>query len=55
MSGSWPIIEPTVNAPMNEQKKLWTLKGKNLADIVIFLGMVINAVVILMILYFFVI
>ena len=30
------------------------LKGKNLADLVIFLGMMINAVVILLILYFFV-
>jgi hypothetical protein len=39
---------------MHEPKKPWMLKGKNLADIVIFLGMAINAVVILLILYFFV-
>ena len=55
MSGGQPISEHTVNAQMHEQKKQWMLKGKNLADIVIFLGMAINAVVILLILYFFVI
>lgn len=54
LSGSQSISELTVNAQMHEPKKPWMLKGKNLADIVIFLGMAINAVVILLILYFFV-
>jgi len=39
---------------MQDEKRPWTIKGKNLADIVIFIGMSINAVVILLILYFFV-
>lgn len=39
---------------MQEKKNTWILKGKNLADIVILLGMLINAVVIILILYFFV-
>lgn len=43
-----------VNTQMQEQKKPWTFKGKNIADIVIFLGMFINVVVIMLILYFFV-
>jgi hypothetical protein len=37
-----------------EQKRPWSIKGKNLADVVIFLGMMTNAVVIMLILYFFV-
>ncbi len=41
-----------MNAQAHEGRRL--LKGKNLADVVIFLGMFINAVVVLLILYFFV-
>jgi|GEM_PF-719536 hypothetical protein len=38
---------------MHKEKRPWKLKGKNIADVVIFLGMLINAIVIVLILYFF--
>tara|TARA_B100001964_G_scaffold241146_1_gene312770 strand:- start:6105 stop:6239 length:135 start_codon:yes stop_codon:yes gene_type:complete len=43
-----------VSEQVREDKKPWMFKGKNLADILIFTGMLINAAVIILILYFFV-